>query len=286
MIRADHITGQVTLGGAFTMSRDDPFSHLPTKHDGWVRHDGDTAVLAYWRAKSNHVNGRYERVSVTTTGWNKRSTTRPQFTITKSTFNQFGHQLSGHSGRVSADDPARVWREVRHKMTHSGDGEFESPPALPSAIGDWHLTIEKHEQRADITVWEQDFGRAEIIVEQTDIISQYCNTKHQCRVKYREIDAYPDSVVIVEDIPRTAAFEVAVYIMESLDVPVGDCQARMEALQQIDGIGPAKAESLIMLGIASPAELAEHISNNSPTVNNHHSTAVEKQLTTLIRESV
>jgi hypothetical protein len=168
---------------------------------------------------------------------------------------------------------------------HPGKGEFESPPEMPAVIGDWELIEQTHRESR----WERGFGAAELIVEQTDVISQYCSTRYEYAVRYREIDACREAVDIVTGVPRQQAFEIGVHTLRQLRVPLSECQAMQDALQGVKGIGPAKARQLILLGIGSPSDLDEYLTavdDDRSLINYHHSEAVDTVLTSQIRESM
>jgi hypothetical protein len=201
--------------------------------------------------------------------------------VRRTTYDQFGHNVGACYRTIRGSSPIQARRSLQKLLDqHAGEGEYESPPEMPTKIGEWELIDDSH----DYTRWEYGFGEAEVIAEQTDISSRYQSPAYRYVIRYREIDTYPDGTDIVTDVSRTPAFEIAVNTMQQLDVPVGDAQAKRESLQQINGVGPAKADSLLLLGVDSPNLLAAHISNEESVVNPHHEEAVEKILTTTIRE--
>lgn len=252
---------------------------LPERYNGWVR-DDDGDSIRYWRATSNHVQGAYECVSVSQHG-TRSFDDAPSMSVRRRTYDQFGHNVGACYPTVGGSTPSQARRSLQKSLDqHAGEGDYESPPEMPTKIGEWELIDDSH----DYIRWEYGFGEAEVIAEQTDILSRYQSTAYRYIIRYREIDTYPDGTDIVTDVSRTSAFEIAVNTMQQLDVPVGDAQAKRKSLQQINGVGPAKADSLLLLGVDSPNLLAAHISNEESVVNPHHEEAVEKILTTTIRE--
>jgi nucleotidyltransferase/DNA polymerase involved in DNA repair len=149
------------------------------------------------------------------------------------------------------------------------------------------------ERKHDIARWERGFGAAELIVEQTEVIPQYCSTRYEYAVRYREIDACREAVDIVSSVPRRQAFEIGVHVLRSLDQPVSECSEQQHALEEVKGVGPAKSRKLLLLGINTPKAVARHISRDAssrlsgdePLINRHHAEAVDKVLTSTIRES-
>jgi predicted flap endonuclease-1-like 5' DNA nuclease len=165
-----------------------------------------------------------------------------------------------------------------------GDSQFDSPPELPTKIGPWELTKRRFDQPEDITVWEQGFGEAELIVEQTAMEVHYGTTRRHTAVRYREIGA--QGVEIVDDVGRTSAFEIAVNALRTVGEPLSECSQLRSTLETIHGIGPAKSRQLILLGITSTDDLADHIAADAPIINHHHAQAVDTILTSSIRDAV
>ena len=277
---------------------------LPNSYNGWMRYEDEAAekeVFTYWRARSTHAgSGGYERLRAYRREHTHAEHQDPDITLTKTTMDQFGHNvgLQPTVATYAVGEGDRIWESAQdHMDDYPGDGSFESPPAIPTQIGEWELMTKgfspERETSRRVTKWERGFGEAELTVEETDIIPQYQSTRYEYAVRYREIDM-TESVDIVTDVPRTQAFEIGVHVLRQLDVPVGDCRARQAALQHIKGIGPAKSRKLLLLGLTTPDAVAEHVgrdgssrlSGNKPLVNRHHSAAVDTVLTSTIRESV
>ena len=81
------------------------------------------------------------------------------------------------------------------------------------------------------------------------------------------------------------AFEIAVNSLETLTKPLLELQDQQKQLQQVKGIGPAKAKQFLLLGFPSREAIKDHIQNGS-SVNYHHDEALEKILTTAIGSSL
>jgi hypothetical protein len=266
-----------------------PFGRLPDTYNGWIRHDDGRGVntkWAYWKATSTHCNARYTCLRARECGEYKH-TAKTEIALTRTKYDQFGHTVSQDTpSRGTISDADRIWSAATGIMdAHPGKGEFESPPEMPAVIGEWELIEQTHcESR-----WERGFGMAELVVEQTDVIPQYCSTRYEYAVRYREIDACREAVDIVTGVPRQQAFEIGVHTLQQLHVPLSECQAMQHTLEGVKGIGPAKARQLIILGIGSPGDLHDYLTaeeSGEYLVNYHHSEAVDTILTSQIRESM
>jgi hypothetical protein len=276
-------------------SIDDLSGCFPQEYNGWTRYDEGRGIISYWRRRqAQSQRESYQCLRVSQVG--ERYDGKPKMRIRRVPYDKFGHR-DKRTYTIAEPTPDRVVESLKREMDdHNGNGDFTTPPTIPTAIDEWELTIENRTPAAvdgrdphnlvRITKWERGFGKAQLILEQTDIESHYSHTNHKHTIRYREVDAYFDGVAIARDVPRTAAYEIAVYMMKRWDAPVSDLQARQKALQQIKGIGPAKAESLVLLGVDSPAQLAVHLQSDSPVVNWHHDEAIDKLVTTMIREEI
>lgn len=271
----DISTGQLTLGDI------ERLRNIPRVYNGWVRHDAGDDVLSYWKKDSGHVLGSYKRLTVHERG-SRGFDNRPALTIKRTTLDEFGHVVSEYTLYTNGS-PQSIVQGLQQEMDRSpGNGEFESPPETPTEIGDWYLSTDGWEK----TVWELNMGGAGIVAEQTHINpnrSRGLSTRYT--IKYRGEKA-SGGIDVVTDVGRTAGFEIAVNTMQRVDVPLSECHAQQKALQQIDGIGPAKAESLVLLGINTPAKLSEFVCEEGDEVNHSHTKAVKKELTAVIRQHV
>lgn len=251
----------------------------PASHAGWVQVEPhDSNLLEYWRRGSTHIAGQYERLSVS-------ELRDGDLRLHQQGFDQFGHPLSGQT--LSQQPPRRIdwiWKQARKKMDERPSlGKFDSKPEIPPQVGSWDLISLKHEGDAQDVRWELGFGEATLILEELRIESYYSHTKRPHELRYQEPDA--DPAVVVSEVPRTSAFEIAVNTMRQLPEPVSRLHDHREQLQSVKGIGPAKSASFLRLGVTSVSELEDHLGDESP-VNHHHSTAVGKLLTETIRDSV
>lgn len=254
-------------------------SEWPKSEAGWVQTEPhDSNLLEYWRRGSTHIAGEYERLSVS-------ELHDGELRLFLQRFNQFGHPLSGQTvSQQSPDHLDWIWRQAQEKMQKRPPlGEFDGKPEIPREVGAWDLVSLKHEQRDQTVRWELGFGEAELALEELRIESHYSHTKRPHELRYVEPDS--DPVVVVSEVPRTSAFELAVNSMDGLPEPVSQLSSQQQQLQEVTGIGPAKSAAFLRLGVNSMARLASHLGENSP-VNHHHSVAVEKLLTETIREAV
>lgn len=255
---------------------------LPESYSGWLKHDsGDERIIfEYWRATSNHVSGAFERIM---------AQPRPmagEISLATETFDQFGHRVSfqTHASR-SIEYIDRVWQSAARKMdAHPGEGAFDEPPTLPTVIGEWELIEDKWDNVENIAVWEWGFGEATLKVVETDIESHYSYTRRPQRIEYSEPDV--DPVVIVEDMSRKFAYEIATHILRNLSVPLSRLGDRLDVLQSVKGIGPAKSRQLALLGFTTTTDISRYLSTEEGTANYKHGEAVDKILTSQIRESI
>jgi hypothetical protein len=95
-----------------------------------------------------------------------------------------------------------------------------------------------------------------------------------------------EAVEIVDGVPRTFAFEIAAHALRNLPEPVTACSDRLEALQTVRGIGPAKSRQLALLGIQSPQDLRAYVDVEENPINHHHTEAVETLLSSVIVEDL
>jgi predicted flap endonuclease-1-like 5' DNA nuclease len=255
------------------------FGRLPDEVSGWKKYsrNPDRNLFEYWKRGSTHIVGQYEQIAA-------NELSDGEIRICKRTYDQFNHLLNTRNLiEKEPEDADRLWRAAKQRMEEFPANEpFDSPPELPAEIGDWELVSESFEQPLGVTTWERPFGEAELIAEQTDVISNYSHTKRPHEIRYREPDT--DTAVIVEEVPRTSAFEIAINSLNALTAPLNQMSKEREALKSLKGVGPAKSRQFILLGITDPGELATHINADTSLVNHHHSEAIETLLTTTIRE--
>lgn len=247
---------------------------LPETVNGWERDDTEKSIFAYWRAQATHVNGSFEAiVALPRPG-------RGEAWVVKQSFDRFGHRVNQTAYTSRPPEQADwVWESAERKMaSHSGNNEFEQRPSLPETVGAWHLLAD-HEGRNRETTYDIDFGRAELHVEQVDIESHYSHTRRPHRIWYADIDMTPDEkAVIVDNVPRLSAYEIAVHIMRNFSGNISN------SLEEIKGIGPAKSRQLSLLGITTPGDLREYLSDGDSAPNHDYAEAVDKLLTETIRE--
>lgn len=255
------------------------FGQLPEKVSGWEKHKRDPgqSLFEYWKKGSTHIVGEYEQVIA-------KELRDGDIRVTKRTFDQFNHLLNTRTLiEKSREDAARLWRTAKERMEEFPANEpFDSPPEMPTVFGEWELVSERHEDTLEETVWERPFGEATFVVEQTDVVAHYSHTKRPHQIRYREPDT--DAEVVVDGVPRTSAFEIASNSLSALSAPLSEMGSEKDALQSVKGIGPAKSDQFILLGITNPSDLKAHLEADSSGVNHHHGEAIEKLLTTTIRE--
>jgi hypothetical protein len=275
-IIADISEGQLTLGGVSELL------NMPSTYAGWVRYEDGVNLVSYWKKDDTHVYGSYKRLSINQQG--ARSFDRnPEVSISRTTLDQFGHTVSSYNSLISSTSPRHAMGHLRREMNkHPGNGDFNTPPELPQQIGIWSLTEDSWSQ----TIWETQNGEAEVVADQTHIDSkQSQGAASRYTIRYQEENLHPSGVDIVTDVGRTHAFEIAINTMQQLKVPAGECHAKRKALRQVKGVGSAKAESLLFLGIGTPTELADYITNDNG-LNYSHRAAIDKLLTTTIEDSI
>jgi predicted flap endonuclease-1-like 5' DNA nuclease len=255
------------------------FGQLPDEVSGWrkySRNPGET-LFEYWKKGSTHIVGAYEQIVA-------KQLRDGEIRVTKRTYDQFSHLLNTRNLiEKSPDDTHRLWRTAKERMEEfPGSEAFDEPPKLPDAIGEWELVSESHEEPLEVTTWERPFGTAELDVEQTDVVAHYSHTKRPHQIRYREPDT--DAEIVVDGVPRTSAFEMAINSLNALTAPVSEMVPQQDTLESVKGIGPAKSRQFILLGITSPEDLRSYLESDSPPVNHHHDEAIKKLLTTTIRE--
>lgn len=272
-----------------TGENEELLNDLPEVYNGWVRHDsdGNGQCVAYWKARSTHCNGSYTELKAAETG-DYKHTNQTEVSLIETVYNQFGHSVVSRSiTRWTITDSDRIRETAAGRMeAFPGEGEFESPPEMPVAIGEWELT----KNEFDEVRWERDFGKAELIVEMSELDNQfYGRDKYKYAIRYRDVDAFSEGVEIVTGIPHAQAFEIAVHTLRHLDAPVSERQAAQKEMQNIKGIGPAKAKQFMLLGIGSVADLHDFIDAavvGETYLNYHHDEAVKPILTSEIRDSI
>ena len=262
---------------ATTAARIEAETHteLPESYNGWKRYRRNSETVEYWRARSTHVSGQYERLALRVTS--------DTYTLSKTSYDQFGHNV-GQTQILSGTfrgDVEFLWGRLQKQMDeHDGHGEFTSPPELES-VGCWELVERRHEGSNRNTVqWEADHGT--LLVEEVAIRDLYRRTKREFDVRY--IDSQ-ESTKLVGSIPRTAAFEVATFVMERLNKSPKESCKRRSRLQQLTDIGPARSHRLLQLGIRDRDELRECVVEANPC-NYHHSEEVKKLVTKRLKSQL
>jgi len=271
-------TEESVSGADIQREKEALFGQLPPEVSGWEQYRRESdSLFEYWKRGSTHIVGEYEQVIA-------KELRDGDIRVTKRTYDQFEHLLNTRTLiEKSRDDAARLWQTAKERMEEfPANEEFDSPPEMPTAFGEWELVSERHEDTLEQTVWERPFGEATFVVEQTDVVAHYSHTKRPHQIRYREPDT--DAEVVVDGVPRTSTFEIASNSLNALSAPLSEMGAEQDGLQSVKGIGPAKSRQFILLGITSPSGLKAHLEADSSAVNHHHGEAVEKLLTTTIRE--
>lgn len=260
--------------------------NLPDTYAGWVRRDraGENEVFTFWRLEDRGTyTPIYRRVTATYREQAHNDRLDPEIKLSKARLDAFGHTESSYElVSRSAAHPGRVWRSAKdHMDDHPGADRFDEPPRLPTQIGDWELV----DDTFDTATWGQGFGRAELTVEQTDVIPRYQSNGYRYTISYVDVDAGGE-VKVTTDVPRRQAHEIAVATLRQLPKPLSEMDEQRAALEEITGVGPAKARQLLLLGVTSPETLAAHIAADSSIINHHHAEAVDKVLTSTIRDDL
>jgi hypothetical protein len=233
--------------------------------------------LEYWRSGSTHVSGAYEKLAVTKT----RDGT---YTLSETVYDQFNHIVSSKQ-LIRNQKPANaefLWSRMKKRMGDlEGSPDFDGPPELPETIGKWELYERRHEgDNRDAVRWENK--SAAVVVEEVKIKDLYCRTKREFTVRY---EAEGHSENLVEKVPRTAAFEVAVYIMEQLKCPAEELGQQRTKLAQLVDIGPQRSLRLLRLGVLNEDDLATSV-GGTHLCNHHHTEAVQKVVTSRLESSL
>jgi hypothetical protein len=260
----------------------------PAPTNKWVKklpEEGAHGQVEYWRKGSSHVNGTYQRLSVT-------ETRDGSYRLRRTTFDKFGYSLTSHTilPEHGPDNPEFLQTSIKeHMESNPGREKFDEQPSLPASVGEWILVSGRTDGDSRHISWELGFGSAELHIVQESVNSRYCGVSREYGVRYQEPDS--DEEIIVSGIPRTQAFEIGVATMSHITRPVSEMRECMHELQAVDGIGPAKARAFILLGLTSIQDLKKNISLNeneqtASTINYHHGAAVETFVTSRIRESL
>jgi len=250
---------------------------LPETYNGWHRLNHDDVALEYWRSGSTHVSGRYEQLAVT-------ETTDGRYTLSKTVYNQFNHVITSNQiirGKKPAD-AGFLWNRMKSRMGEfQGGEEFDGPPELPGTVGGWVLTERRYEgDNRDAVRWENQY--ATVTVEEMEIKDLYCRTKREFAVRYETPE---ETENLVQEVPRTAAFEVAEYIMRQLKKPARDLVDLRTELASLTDIGPQRSLRLLRLGILDERDLAMCVSGTH-LCNYHHTEEVQKVATTRLEDSL
>ncbi|MDR5657666.1 hypothetical protein RH831_10810 [Halodesulfurarchaeum sp. HSR-GB] len=160
--------------------------------------------------------------------------------------------------------------------------QFDSKPELPKQVGNWELMDLSGAESLDKTQWELNWGSAELSIEETEFESHYSHTKRLEKITYSE-PAF--KITVATDVPRTMAYEIGIHTLETVQQPLSELQQEQNRLQEITGIGPKKAQQLILLGFTTPNDLESFIKHGSE-INHHHGDAVDKLLTETVREDL
>lgn len=250
---------------------------LPRTVAGWARvePERDETVVEYWKKGSNHVNGQYEQLRI-------RRLRDGEFRLVKSSFDQFQHLLSSQTINTW-DDFDWLWETAQKEMDRfPANEQFDSKPELPEQVGNWELIDLSGAESLDKTRWELDWGSAELSIKETEFESHYSHTKRLEKIAYSE-PAF--EITVATDVPRTMAFEIAIHTLEAVQQPLSELQQEQSRLQEIKGIGPKKAQQLILLGFTTPDALETFIKHGSE-INHLHGDAVDKLLTETVRDEL
>jgi hypothetical protein len=243
---------------------------LPQTYNGWHRLEHDNVELEYWRSGSTHVSGAYEQLAVT----RGRDGT---YTLSETVYDQFNHTVSSKQ-LIRKQKPANagfLWSRIKKRMDDFGGGPgFDGPPALPETIGGWELAERRYEgDNRDAVRWENKY--AAVVVEEVKIKDLYCRTKREFTVRY---ETKNQSENLVERVPRTAAFEIAVFVMEHLESPAEALEHQRARVTDLVDIGPQRSLRLLRLGVLDEDDLAKYI-DDTHLCNYHHTEAVQKIVT-------
>jgi hypothetical protein len=244
---------------------------------GWTRLDDESEFPEYWKAQSNHAaGGEYEQLKFF-------SQSNGEISLIRTVWDRFDHVKSKQTilswGRDRIDVLQRNAREQMEQ--HPGNGEFDSKPSMPEAVGSW-AKLPDDETGLNVERWMLGFGAAELTVEQTDMVCCYSHTKRPHKIEYVEPDK--DTEIVVNGVPQTRAFEIAIEVMTSLSAPVSTLSAGKTDLQSVAGVGPAKSSKLLLLGITCIEELETCLADCP--VNTHRQDAVEKLVTNRIADQL
>lgn len=254
-----------------------PTCNLQDTVSGWVSHTTKVGnIIEYWRCGSTHIACSFEQLVARQRG-------DGEINLFKRCYNQYRHLISTEN--ICQHDPSNFeWvceRAEKQMERYPGLEPFTEPPTFPTTVGNWEAVSTPNDRPLGTSKWELDLGAAELIAEETEIVSHYSHTRRPHKIYYQELDTEPTT--IVDDVNRTQAYEIAVNTLESLPRPVSQMDEAKTGLQEIKGIGPAKSRDLILLGITSCDELRAHIRSKDSPINHHHSKAVDKLLTETIR---
>lgn len=286
----------VSQGQASTGAYDE--LRLSPEYEGWHRvTTADNAVVEYWKRGSTHVMGTHEQLLV------QLSRDEETLRLTQHTYDQFGHSLARSTKTLSEQPTERVGyiknRLERYMTRYPGDESFDCPPTFPDRLGVWTAVCRQNYYGAEATQWvfdpdhrrdqEGDWGpvqlpddSAVLSLEETDIRGGYSHIGHYYIIRYRDAAV---ETTIATDVPRTFAFELAEQMLTSLPRPVAAMKEKREALQSIDGVGPAKSRDLLLLGLSDAGDLRQYLDDGSAT-NHYHADRVDAVLSSRIISSI
>jgi hypothetical protein len=243
---------------------------LPQTYNGWHRLERDNVDLEYWRSGSTHVSGAYEQLAVT-------QASDGTYTLSETVYDRFNHTVSSKQ-LIRGQKPENagfLWSRLKKRMDEFGGGpDFDGPPALPETVGEWELAERRYEgDNRDAVRWKNEY--AAVVVEEVKIKDLYCRTKRKFTVRYETENQNEN---LVKKVPRTAAFEIAVFIMEHLKSPAKALEHQRARLTDLVDIGPQRSLRLLRLGVLDEDDLAKNIDGTHPC-NYHHTEAVQKIVT-------
>jgi len=212
---------------------------------GWGRVETEDNGPEYWKNTSTHVLGGATRLSIFSTS--------DGYTVTVTSHDEYGTLLSSKelTGRPGdAVDANRIASD--YLSDYPGEDGDVTIPELSTTFDGWVLTRDTH----DKTIWVSTNGDAKVSVVTAGFQSCYCSAKRLFSVVYTEGG---EENTLVEEACETHALDVATHILDALPKPVGEIDHTRDALQRVKGIGPAKAHSLVQLGVTSVRDLAHHV---------------------------
>jgi len=253
---------------------------IPDAVHGWTLVTVDSDAVEWWKTGSTHISADYQKLRVSLSS--SIGDREPQWRVRESSIDEYGNSVSSkqlfQKRELIEDYDYGEWaiqRAKRHMEKHPGNDAFDEKPSIPEEIGRWECS------ESGLQAWEWESPHAEIRVEQSDIQEGYCKTS----VRYTTtVSVESGDFVVADGTVSGQAIRAAVRCVES--IPNGYVDEEWSELENIRGVGPAKATKFRALGLTSREDLRDAIQSEFPNTDPEFSRQLEIVLTTMIRDEL